>query len=243
MINYLSFLSRHSCCLCTMGFALISIIFFSLTFSTFPSSSLGTLRTWLCGTCTICQLCPSCEPHLNVSPQCECHENLNNCNCNCITHKSLHTYHQQWNSQLLAAQHNTHAAQLNGTQYKRWLLFWLIGLSCFNILMLIFIILLIIYTPVLLRRCADSKSQSKLHRRQHLMRKHNLVEPPPLSTIESTPQQLLPIVSNFIETLNAPLNSSYNTLSHPLTVQPPVAIRLQNDLPTAPTMRPTIGPK
>ncbi len=225
MLLCLSFLSRHCCCLCIMGFGLVFLIVFSLIFATLPSFSSANLRSWLCGTCTICQLCPPCEPHLNVSPKCECHENLNNCNCNCISHKNLRAYHHEWNSQLLATQHNSHAAQMNSNQFKRWLLFSLIGLSCFNLLILIVIILLIIFSPALLRRCAALKSRSKLQRRQRLMRKHNFVDPSPPSTIALQPPPLLPIVT-----------------THP-TVTNSLAIQFKPDLHAAQDLRPTNAPK
>ena len=224
--------SRHFSCLYLMGFALISIVLFSLIFASLPSSSVGNLRSWICGTCTICQLCSPCQPHLKVSPKCERHENLNNCNCNCITHKNLYTYYQQWNLKLLATQHNNHAAQMNSNHMKCWLLFWLIGLSCFNILMLIIIILLIIVTPALLRRCADSNSRSHQLRRQQLMKKYNLLEPPPLFVVQFQSQQL----SEFHGTNARSVKPSFDDLSPQPAIQAHLAIPLKKDLSASPEM-------
>jgi hypothetical protein len=74
--------------ICIMAFGILSLVLFSITLATFPSLSLGNLRSWIFRTCTICQLCPPCESHLNVSPKWERRENLNNFNSNCITHKT-----------------------------------------------------------------------------------------------------------------------------------------------------------
>jgi len=102
----ISFISRHILSICMMAVGAVFVVLLLILLILGPSVVLTDLRSWFCGTCTVCQVCPSCEPHLNVSPKCECHENLNNCNCNCITHKNLQKYHQQWNSQLLVNQHN-----------------------------------------------------------------------------------------------------------------------------------------
>ena len=150
--------SRHSCCITFMAFGLVSVALLFVTLLTFPSFSFGGIRSWICGTCTQCQLCPPCEPHLNISPNCECHENLNNCNCNCVTHQNLHEYQTKWHLQLLANQHQGHAAQLNSNQFKRQLLFWLVGLSLFNLFLIIVVVLLIIFAPVLVQRCAAWRS-------------------------------------------------------------------------------------
>jgi len=82
----------------------------------------GNFRSWICGTCAACHPCPPCSPQLNVSPQCVCKENLNNCNCNCITHESLHRYHQKFQSRLLAASANVHSSQVQHHNFLIWAL-------------------------------------------------------------------------------------------------------------------------
>ncbi|CAF1374626.1 unnamed protein product [Adineta ricciae] len=74
-------LSYHSNKFCFMDVGATSLIFFLL---------LTGLRSWFCGTCNVCQVCPHCE----------CHENLNNCNCQCLTQQNFHAYYLQWYSHL-----------------------------------------------------------------------------------------------------------------------------------------------
>jgi len=91
----------------------------------------------------------------------------------------------------MSNQNNSYAAQMNSNQFKRHLLFWLIGLSLFNLFMLFMVILLLIFAPTLLRHCANWKSKSKIRRRQQLMKKHDLVEQPPQHTTH-TPLPTVP---------------------------------------------------
>jgi len=78
----------------------------------------------------------------------------------------------------LVNQHNIHAAQQNTNQFKRQLLFWIIGIAIFNVLLLSLIIILIVFTPTLLRRCSKWKLNSTVKRRQRFMQKHNLIKKP-----------------------------------------------------------------
>ena len=196
----------------------------------------------MCGSCTICQLCPPCTPHLHVSPKCECHENLNNCNCNCITHTHLEEYHKQWTLHLMANQNNSHAAQMNSNKLKRHLLFWLIGMSFFNVSLLFIVVLLIVFAPALLQRCAVWKSTSKLHRRQVLMKKHNLIEQPLCSTIDISPSRPLPDASHTSDLDLVLITPSYAELSQQLAAQTRLALHLTHTLPPEHERRQSTAP-
>ena len=233
MVLGFSFFLRHSCFICIMGFAVSSIIFTSLVLIVLPSSSFAGLRSWLCGTCTICQLCPSCEPHLNISPVCECHENLNNCNCNCISHERLQQYHNEWNLQLKANLHNNHAAQMNSNHFKRYLLFWLVSLSLLIISLLFCLIILIFVAPALLKRYTTWKSNTRLHRRQQYMQKHKLVEQSPPSTIELSSLQHRTVTLPASPTFSSSEQPSYNDLVQQLDTHKQLVVRLTQDLQVA----------
>jgi hypothetical protein len=79
-------------------------------------------------------------------------------------------------------QNNGHATQMNSNQLKRHLLLWLIGLSFFNISMLIVVLLLIIFAPALLQHCAVRKSKSHVQRRHCCL----LFTPNSLSNIDKS---------------------------------------------------------
>jgi hypothetical protein len=237
----LSFFSHHSVCLCFMAFGIITTILFSFALITFPSLSLAGLRSWVCGTCTICQLCPPCEPHLYVAPTCECRENLNNCNCNCVTTNHLEEYHKQWTLHFMANHNNTFAAQMNSNQIKRHLLAWLIGLSFFNVGLLLVVILLSVFAPALLRRCAVWKSKSQLHHKQLVMKKHNLIEPPSSSVLETHVGHSLPTISAGMDTSVSAPTLSYAELSEQLEAQQRLARQLASDLHAVQHLRASTG--
>ena len=228
----LSFVLRHSCCLIVMAISILSIILFSVMFIGLPSFSLGGLRSWLCGTCTVCRSCPPCEPHLNISPRCECEENLNNCNCKCFTHNNLKEYHNQWNFRLMANQHNHHATQMNNHQVKHRLLLWLIGLSFFNIFILIFIIFLVIFAPTLVQRCVTWQAKHQLKRRNRLMKKFNLTEPSPHIGIAVESSPTVPTLSSVVPQSAPILKPSYANPSHQMDGQQKVIIKSSCDLNT-----------
>lgn len=75
-------------------------------------------------------------------------------------------------------QNNIHAAQQNANQFKRQLLFWNIGIVIFNLILLFFVIVVIVFIPSLLCRCSKWKLSSAVKRRQHFMQKHNLIVKP-----------------------------------------------------------------
>lgn len=174
-----SYLFRHLC-FCLMAFSCLFLLGSFIFFMVGPSFVFSDVRSWFCGTCTVCNVCPACEPHLSVSPKCECRENLNNCNCNCITQKTLHTYHRTWYAQFLANQHNIHSAQQNSNLTKRHLLFWIVGLVLFNLLLLVFIVCVLFFKSSLHRCYSQHKFRSALKRRERFMLKHNLIEKPVL---------------------------------------------------------------
>jgi len=223
-----------------MALGVSSLVLLFIIVSTFPTGSFGSLRSWFCGTCTSCQSCPACEPHFNVSPKCECQENLNNCNCNCVNHENVQEYHQQWNLRIMANQNNTHAAQMNNHLVKQHLLVWLLGLSFFIIFMLVIVVLFIIFTPTLLRHCGQLRKKSKILRRQHLIKKHNLVDLSTLSNMETeSPQSLSTICANLNATVTSP-TSAPTDLLHQLEAQHQMIIKLQRDLEAERTLRKTI---
>ena len=240
MVLCFSFLFRHSCFLCIMGFGVSLVILVLLVLISLPSSAFGGLRSWFCGTCTVCQLCPSCEPHLNVSPVCECHENLNNCNCNCISHERLQQYHHEWNMQFKANLHNNHAAQMNSNHFKRYLLFWLVSLSLVIVFLLLLLIILFFVAPTLLKCYTTWKSTSRLHRRQQFMKKHNLVEQSQLSTIElNSPQHRTNTLPMSLPSTSF-VRSSYDDLVQQLDTQKQLVVRLTHELEAAQSLRDAI---
>ena len=205
-----------------MGFGVLSMVFIIILAGYFPALSSATFRSWFCGTCTVCQACPPCTPQINVSPHCECRENLNNCDCRCLTQQHLQEYYVQWSSHLGVAQNNTLITQMNSHLVKRRLLFWLIGLSFFNIFLLLLLGFLIFFSPDLLRRWTQWRSNSRLHRRQQLMKKLNLVEPrlshialrPPDSLSSPTLDQhaqLMVNLTNALQSTHIPSSSSTTT--------------------------------
>ncbi|CAF5177215.1 unnamed protein product [Rotaria magnacalcarata] len=170
-----------------MAFSLLFSISISIAL---PSLSFGGLQSWFCGTCTVCHPCPACEPHLNISPNCECQENLSNCNCNCTTNQNFKDYHTSSNLQQMSSQHNIHAAQMNSNNLKRHLFGWIIGLSSCTILLL-FLIVLILFAPTLLRRYTTWHSKRKLTRRARFITKFNLIERSALPSVQPSYDDLL----------------------------------------------------
>ena len=191
IISCFSSLYHHSCCVLLMACSLLFIASISIILVTFPSFSFGGFQSWFCGTCAVCHPCPACEPHLNISPRCECKENLNNCNCNCITQENLQAYHTSWNLQQMSAQHNIHAAQMNSNNLKRRLLGWVIGLSFCNIFLLCFIVILIFCAPTWIRSYTTWHSKMKLKRRARLINKFDLVERSALPSVQPSYDDLL----------------------------------------------------
>jgi hypothetical protein len=127
-------------------------------------------------------------------------------------------------------QNISHAAQLNSYQLKRHLLVWLIGLSFFNFFLLVVVVLLINVSPTLLHRCANWKARAALHKRQHLMKKHNLVEQSPLTVIATHPSHLLSEVANTAATDVAVTMSTYAELSRQIENQQQLLAQLTRDL-------------
>ena len=238
-LSCLSFFSRHSVCLCFMAFGIMSTVLFLFALVTLPSVSFAGLRSWVCGSCTICPLCPPCEPHLYVAPNCECRDNLNNCNCNCVTNNHLAEYQKQWTGQFMGTHNITFAAQMNSNQFKRQLLFWLIGLSFFNVFLLILVIMLIVLAPALLRRCAVWKSKSQLHEKQLIMKKHNLIEPPVSSSFRTHTGHPMPTLSLDIDANVSLPPLSYVELAEQLETQNRLVLQLTSDLHTAQQLRKT----
>ena len=204
----LSFILHQSCCLAIMAISMLSIVLISIAFVTFSHLSIGSLRSWFCGTSTICQTCPSCESHLHihVSSKCQCRENLNNCNCNCVAHKNLKKYQSQWNSSIMINQHNNHATQMNTHKVNHCLLFSLIALS---------------------HHYAAWEVKPRVKRRSHLMKKLNLVEPPIHSPVEIQSPLSLHTVSATITATVSPLPSSSADPSQQLDIHK----KLRNTLP------------
>ena len=169
-----SFVSRAYSWFCLMGVLLICSMILLVGHFLLPSAA--SLRSWFCDTCTSCQVCPPCAPQVNVSPHCEWRENLNNCNCRCLTEQHLQEYSLHWSSHLGVQYNNTVITQNNSHVVKHRLLFWLIGLSFFNLFLLFLLGLLVFFSPTLLRRWTRWYSTSRLQRRQRIMKKFNLVE-------------------------------------------------------------------
>lgn len=175
-----------------MGVSILSVVFIIFLVGHFPAPASASFRSWFCGTCTVCQMCPACTPQVNVSPRCECRENLNNCDCRCLTQQHLQEHYGQWSAHLGVAQNNTLITQMNGYLMKRRLLFWLIALSFFNIFLLFLLGFLVFFSPNLLRRWTHWRSTSRLNHRQQIMKKLNLVEPDVSDVTLSSPDPVSP---------------------------------------------------
>jgi hypothetical protein len=224
--SFLSFISRHSSWFCLMTFSIILVVMSIFLLSLLPSLSSATLRSWFCGTCTVCGVCPPCAPQINVAPHCECRETLNNCNCRCLTQQNLHDYHLQWASHLGTTYNNTFATQQNNHFHKRRLLYWLIGLSIFNVFLLFLHGLFVFFASRLYGRWTRWKLNSRVQRRQHLMHKLNLIDPPvssiklpisdPLSSLSTTLEnhaQLMVDLNKELQSINVANLSSAATTS------------------------------
>jgi hypothetical protein len=139
----------------------------------------------------------------------------------------------------MATHNNTFAAQMNSNQFKRHLLFWLIGLSFFNVFLLLLVLLLIVFAPALLRRCAVWKSQSQVQQKQLFMKKHNLIEPPFSSTFSTHVGHPLPPTSTEIDRNVSAPTLSYVELAEQLEAQQRLALQLTHDLQAAQQLRNT----
>ncbi|CAF0942164.1 unnamed protein product [Adineta ricciae] len=182
-----------------MGVGATSLIFFLLLSGLLPSTSSAGLRSWFCGTCTVCQVCPPCSPQVNVAPHCECHENLNNCNCQCLTQQNLHAYYLQWYSHLGTSYNNTYIAQLNHHVVKRRLLFSLVGLLSLNLLLMFLLGALIFFAPELLRRWARWQSVSRTQRQSRLRKQLTRLERSP-TPVNSSPNEQIFSLSQHLDT-------------------------------------------
>ena len=215
-----------------MSISSLSIILFSVMFTDPPFFSLGELSSWLCETCTVCQSCLPCEPHLNISPKCECQKKHNNCSCKRITHKNHREYKKQWNFRLMDNQQNHRATKMNSHQVQRHLLLWLVGLSFFNIFVLIVIIILVIFAPVLVRRCVVWKAKCQAKRRNRLMKKLSLVESSPCRDIAFESSLSVPTLSSVVSQSIPILKPSYTNPSHQSEAQKKLVIDRVRDLKT-----------
>ena len=171
------FSSRWAC----LGFMVSFVSVFvgiSLFVVWFPVHSLGGLTSWFCGSCPTCSVCPACQPQLNVSPHCECRNNLNQCQCNCVSYADLQLCHQRWSSDLLVGQQSAHIAQLSLSATKRRLLHLIVVLLVLLILLLVIFNCFILFGASWRRWLLLRRQRARLQRRQHLMRKHNLVAGP-----------------------------------------------------------------
>ena len=88
-----------------------------------------------------------------------------------------------------------YAAHTNNSNLKRQLLNWIIGLSSFNILLLLLIVILIFSAPALVRRCTQWQSKRKMKRRARLLQQFNLVERTALSRVKPSYDDLLKQIS------------------------------------------------
>ena len=121
---------------------------------------------------------------------------------------------------------------MNSHQSKCCLLLWPIGLSFFNIFVLLVDILLVSFVLVLLRRCAAWKAKSQLKHRNHIMRKLNLVEPPPHSDVAMQSSLQLPTVSSVVLQPVPTLKLSYDDTSQQLEAQKELVIKFAHNLQT-----------
>ena len=142
----------------------------------------------------------------------------------------------------MANQKNNHAAQMNSHQIKRRLLLWLIGLSFFNIVMLLVVLLLIIFAPALLQRCAAWKAKSQLKYRTHIMKKLNLVELKPHSDAPIQSQLQIPTVAATVTQSVPTAKVSYEDPSQRLEAQKHLVIKLARDLKTGHKQLPSDTP-
>jgi hypothetical protein len=135
-------------------------------------------------------------------------------------------------------QTNSYAAQMNSNNFKRHLLIWLIGFSLLNVLLLFVVILLIIFAPALVHRCAAWKFKSQLKRREYIMKKHHLVEQSPPLDLEPPLPPPLPTVSKILDT-NVVLTPSYSELVRQLDEHKHLIGQLTRDLESERVLRKT----
>ncbi|CAF2874500.1 unnamed protein product [Rotaria sp. Silwood2] len=100
--------------------------------------------------------------------------------------------------------------------------------------MLIVVILLVVFAPALLHRCTVWKSKSQLKHRNHIMKKLNIVEPPPHSDVEMQSPLSLPTVSSVVPPPVPTLKPSYGDLSQKLEVHKKLVVKLTRDLEAEP---------
>lgn len=179
--SILSSLSRRGSCLCIMISGVSLLIILWLLFQWLSSLSLGGITSWFCGSCPICSTCPACSPQLVVSPKCECHADLRNCECNCIPFPAFQSYHESWSSQLLTEQRNGHDSEMSALSFKRQLLFIILGLLIIVTFLLLVLCFLLLFGPSCRQRYRLRQQRLQLARRQYVMRKHNLVAAPSVS--------------------------------------------------------------
>jgi hypothetical protein len=190
-----------------MGYSSLSIGIACLLLFLLPGLSLDGIHDWICGSCSLCHVCPLCESHINISTTCVGHESLNICKCNCITEERVQYYHQESNRQLKADLHNKKATRMNDYLAKHHFLFWLTGLLLCIILILFLLGGLVLLSPSILNRDIHWRTASRLHHRQHLMRKHNLTEKSLASTIELQSIHLQPLTQLTVVDLTQQLDS------------------------------------
>lgn len=217
------FVFRYCSGHCIMSISIITVAFFALLYVFVPVPVSASIRSWFCGTCTVCQVCPPCIPQVNVVPRCECHENLNNCNCQCLTHQNLHTSYLQWFSPLGTSYNNTYATQLNNHLLKRRLLISLVGLALLNLLLLFLLGTLIVCSPALLRRWNQWHSTFQLRRQTRLRQKLNRLTNSP-TVVELAPTDPLFSIARTLDT-NTKLirNLTHELQSNHVVSQPPIS--------------------
>lgn len=135
---------------------------------------------------------------------------------------------------------NSHVAQMNINHDTRHLLLWLIGLSLFNILLLVFMVLLILFASALQQRYTNWKSISTLHRRQLLMRKHNLVASMPsplLSGNTSCSNKSSSAVATVLDSSVVPMSLSATMLSQQLAEDKQLMTSFTRDLQVTQDLR------
>ena len=121
---------------------------------------------------------------------------------------------------------------MNSHQVQRHLLLWLVGLSFFNIFMLIVIIILVIFAPILVRRCVVSKAKYQVKRRNRLMKKLSLVEPSPRRDIAFESSLSAPTLSSAVSQSMPTLKPSYTSPSHQSEAQKKLVIDRVRELNT-----------
>lgn len=176
-------LSKYWACGCFMAFALSIVLIFWLILHLLPTMSFAGFTSWFCGTCAVAPACPPCQPQFNLSPHCECHENLNNCKCDCVSYADLTKHQQRWASDMVLDQRSAQLSQMDVLQFKRRVLLILLGLSVVIMFLLVALICVTLCGKSCRLRYLAWRHRTRLQRRERLMRKHNLIEGPTSSSI------------------------------------------------------------